>query len=294
MSGAGPWVIPLLFAASATGLGYLAAVAVREGLENYGVYAQDTARQYEDLFLFIPAHRIATFARVSAGVLFVLLFLLVGGFTDASLVFRGTFFGVVGALAALFAPKLIVRILRRRRLNRFNLQLLDALSGMSSAIKAGFSILQAFESVVKQGLNPIAQEFGLFLHQVRVGVKFEEALRNMEERVGSEDLSLMNQSIEIARQTGGNLTEVFDKIGHTIRERMRIEQRIRSLTAQGRLQGLVVGSMPIILMVLMTMWYPKMMMPFFYSKIGIAVLILVGVLEVFGFIVIRKIVMIKV
>ena len=94
-------------------------------------------------------------------------------------------------------------------------------------------------------------------------MKFEEALRKMEERVGSEDLTLMNQSIEIARMTGGNLTEVFEKIAATIRERMRIQQRIKSLTAQGRLQGIVVGAVPALLLFMMTLVDPKMMMPFF-------------------------------
>jgi tight adherence protein B len=173
-------------------------------------------------------------------------------------------------------------------------QLVDSLVGMSSALKAGFSILQAFETIVKQNLNPISQEFSLFLQQVRVGVKFEDALHNMEDRVGSEDLQLMNQSIEIARLTGGNLTEVFEKIASTIRERMRIQQRIRSLTAQGRLQGIVVGLMPVALLFLMTMVDAKMMMAFFASKIGIGMIVMAALLVLGGALIIRKIVDIRI
>ena len=82
-----------------------------------------------------------------------------------------------------------------------------------------------------------------------VGVRFEDALINLEQRVGSQDLSIMVRSVEIARQTGGNLTEVFERIAETIRARMQIEGKIESMTAMGRLQGLVVGFIPVLLMV---------------------------------------------
>ncbi len=290
----GPIAIPLLFMACFGLLSYLLLQGVREGLQNYNqVYAQATAQQYEDLFLFIPARRLADIARAGAVLVFILLFLLTGDFTPTGAL-RGGILGGAAAVGALFVPGVLVRLLRRRRIERFNLQLVDALVSMSSALRAGFSILQAYESVVKQAQNPIAQEFTMFLQQVRVGVRFEDALHNMETRVPSEDLTLMNQSIEIARQTGGNLTEVFEKIAATIRERLRIEQRVRSLTAQGRLQGIVVGAVPVGLLVIMTLLDPGMMLPFFASRIGIGLLVLVAVLELGGVLLIRKIVSIKV
>lgn len=291
----GLFLIPLLFMFCFAGLTYTMFRAFEEGLENYsGVYAQDAARQFEDLFLFIPAKRISDIAQTAAVTIFILFYLLFGDFSSKGGVVRGVVFGGGGAVAALYAPRFILSFLRKRRLARFNIQLVDSLIGMSSALKAGFSILQAFESIVKQGEAPIAQEFGLFLQQNRVGVKFEDALRQMEERVGSEDLTLMNQSIEIARQTGGNLTEVFEKIAGTIRERMRIQLRIRTLTSQGRLQGIVVGSIPVLLLFAMTWIDPQMMMPFLVSKIGIGLLVLAGLLEIGGAMIIRKIVDIKV
>ncbi len=290
-----PLLIGALFAAAFAGLGYALLASLRSGLDAYaGVYSRDAAREFEDLFLFIPARRIADIARVTAAALFALGFLLFGGFGGAGELARGLLFGGALAGVALAAPGQIARFLRARRLARFNLQLVDSLVSMSSALRAGFSILQAFEQIVKQGQNPIAQEMALFLQQVRVGVRFEDALRNMEARVGSEDLVLMNQSIEIARQTGGNLTEVFDKIAATIRERMRIQLRIRSLTAMGRLQGLVVGAMPLALLFFMTMIDPRMMTPFFQSKAGVGVLLVTAVLEILGFLAIRKVTNIRV
>lgn len=288
-------LIPAMFGLCFGMLGWALLSGLREGMEQYArTFSTDTARQFEDIFLFIPPRRIADLARYGALGVFLLFYLLFGDLSSRAGVIRGLVFASVGAVLALMAPRGLLHVLRRRRLARFNQQLVDSLIGMSSALKAGFSILQAFETVVKQNENPISQEFSLFLQQVRVGVRFEEALRNMEGRVGSEDLILMNQAIEIARQTGGNLTEVFEKIAATIRERMRIQRRIRSLTAQGRLQGVVVGLMPLALLFLMSLVDPNMMQAFFASRLGIGLIIAAGLLVTAGALMIRRIVDIRV
>ena len=282
-------LIPTLFALCFGALAYASFAALREGAESYAAtYATDTARQLEDLFVFIPPRNLARAARLAAIACFFAGFLIFGDLISASGLLRGGLFGAVGAIAALAAPRALVHYLRRRRRERFNLQLVDALSALSNALRAGYSILQAIEAVVRERQNPIAQEFGMLLQQIRVGRRFEEALQNLEERVGSEDLSLMVRSIEIARQTGGNLTEVFDKISVTIRERMRVEGRIRALTSMGRLQGRVVGLMPFALLLLMTLVDPRMMNAFFASGMGRGLLLLMLALELAGALMIRK------
>ena len=186
------------------------------------------------------------------------------------------------------------RWLNARYVRKFDEQLTDALGTMSNALRAGFSIAQAFESVAEADLHPISDEFALLLQQMRVGMNFDDALASMEKRVGSNDLSLVVTAIDIARKTGGNLTEIFDSISTTIRGRMRVERKVRTLTAQGRLQGLVVSLMPVILCVIMTMMKPKLMIPFLTSFTGIACLLVASVLVFVGWLVIRKIVTIKV
>ena len=291
----GLYLIPVLYMVCFGGLAYTLASALREGSRSYAdVYAVDAAREFEDLFLFIPPKRIADFARVASVLSFLLLFFLFGNFESRSGMTSGGFFGILGAVIALNAPRLILRILKRRRLERFNEQLVEALLSMSNALKAGFSILQSCESVVREGRNPIAQEFGLFLQQTRVGMRFEDAMEALEQRVGSEDLTLMVVAIETARQTGGNLTEVFERIAATIRERMRIEGRIRTLTAQGRLQGVIAGATPLLLALAMSALDPGMMHSFFSSPIGMGTLSAILVLELIGAFVIRKIVAIDV
>ncbi|MFO7871811.1 MAG: type II secretion system F family protein [Kiritimatiellia bacterium] len=287
--------IGLLFGISFAGIAYVLLRTASSGADAYtGAYSEDTARQFEDIFLFIPPRRIAEAGWAACAGIFILVFLLTGSFTSIRGAVLGLILASIAALLALRAPRFLLAFLRKRRLDKFNNQLVQTLMGMSNALKAGFSITQAVESVAKDGENPIAQEFSLFLQETRVGVSFTEALNNLDERVGSSDLSLVVQAIETARQTGGNLTEIFEKISATIRERMRIENRIRTLTAQGRMQGIVVGAMPAVIGVALLILDPELMIPFMHSALGIIIMASVVVLIFCGAMVIRKIIRIDV
>ncbi len=288
------WLAPGLYLLCLGGLTYFILQSFRSAASDYATaYSETTSLQMEDLFLFIPARRILELASASAAVAFLFGFLLFGGFDGRSFMV-GLVLGGVCAALGWNVPRTVLAVMRKRRLLKFNVQLVDSLVNMSNALKAGFSVQQAIELVVREGQTPISQEFGMFLHQTRVGMRMEEALDSMQKRVGSDDLALMIGALETARQTGGNLTEVFEKIAHTIRERMRIEMRIRTLTAQGRLQGMIVGAMPLILGVALFFLDPVMMMAFLRSGFGITLLVVVAILETVGALVIRKIIKIDV
>jgi tight adherence protein B len=269
--------------------------ALQQGSEGYSkVYAEEASLAFEDIFLFIPANRIADLARILAVTTFITFFLLFGDFQAPKGWLTGILFGAIGAAGALNLPRIILNFLKRRRLEKFNEQLTDALMTMSNALRAGFSIQQSFESVGQQELNPISQEFSHLLQQTRLGVRFEDAMTNLEERVGSEDLTLMIRAIETARLTGGNLTEVFEQIAGTIRERLRIEGRIKSLTAMGRMQAIVVGFIPLGILFAMMTIDPVMMKGFIGSGTGLALIGCALILEVTGALVIQKMVTIDV
>jgi len=285
----------LLFGLSFSGLAYVLMRALSSGAQAYaGAYSERTARDFEDLFLFIPPRRITEIGWACAVAVFLVFALVFFDPRHPAPTLVGLALGTVGGMLALMAPARLLSVLRERRRRRFNVQLVDALAHMSNALKAGFSLNQAFETVVENGQNPIAQEFQVLLQQLRVGMPFNDALLSLEQRVGSEDLTLVVTTIDIARRTGGNLTEVFDRIGMTIRERMRIESRVRTLTAQGRLQGFVVGAMPLILGVAMTVLRPGMMLPFLKSVNGMIAVAAVIVLITLGAMLIRKIIRIDV
>lgn len=289
------WLVPSLFALCAALLVYGVSTILHDVEESHvSAYTHDTSQQFEEMFLFIPSAQIMRFTHIAAIVVFLLAFMGVGDLLSAVGIASGIAAGSVGAVLTYFVPRLILQVMRRRRIERFNGQLSNALNGMSNALKAGFSIQQAFDTIVQEKQNPISQEFGMFLQQLRVGIQFEEALADMDRRIGSEDLTLMIQSIAIARQTGGNLTEVFDRISATIRDRLRVEGKIKSLTAQGRIQGRVVGAMPVVLGFVLYLLDPQMMLSFLRSPAGIAVMVTVVILEICGALLIRKIVNIDV
>lgn len=276
-------------------LAFIAIRAFTEGAATYtGTYTNSASRQLEDLFLFIPAKRIAEASWACAIIAFLLFAALLFNLEKPLFILIGLAAGLIAGFGAFQIPRQIIAVMREKRKKKFNEQLVEALGQISNALKAGFSITQAFESVVENGENPIAQEIEVFLQQQRVGISFSEALENLNNRVGSEDLELVCRAMDISRKTGGNLTEVFDKISLTIRERMRIERRVLTLTAQGRMQGWIVGCMPIAVGIAMLFFRPEIMIPYLQSPAGLASIAAVIILLTLGGLVIRKIIRIDV
>jgi tight adherence protein B len=285
----------LLYFAAAAAVVWAAGHWLLEMFKSYReVYTEETGRHLDDMFLALNPQQVVNLALIFGVAFFLVMFALVGSFETLPRFLGTSVFALVWGAIGFMIPRGLIRRLRRRRLQIFNEQLVDAMTTMSNALRAGFSILQAFEMVVKENRRPISEEFGLFMHQHRLGMKFEDALQNLSKRVGSQDLDLMIAAIETARQTGGNLTEVFDQLSTTIRERMRVEGKIQSLTAQGRLQAIIVGLMPLLLAFAMYMISPRMMQTFVFSTAGIVVIAVALAFEVVGYLIIKKIVSIDI
>ena len=149
------------------------------------------------------------------------------------------------------------------RLDAFNKNLPDTITLIGNALRAGSSFLQAIELVVRESRPPISTEFSRVIREVNLGLPFETALENMVRRVRSDDLELMATAISIQHTVGGNLAEILDSIAFTIRERVRIKGEIRTLTAQQRLSGYVVGLLPIALAGFLFLAAPHFMDPMF-------------------------------
>ena len=221
------WIICILLLAggAACGLLWVLLSTFSEGARTAtGVYEHEITNTLESMFLFVPARKLVDLGLVSAIFMFLLVLVPFCRLSPLWLPFVGCCLAFPPAILAFYLPKFIVHHLKNKRIERFNLQLLEALPMMSNALRAGFSINQAFESVAESSEVPMKQEISLLLQQLRVGVPFSEALSNLEMRVGSDDLTLVCSSIDIARKSGGNLTEIFDTISETIRARLRIHQ----------------------------------------------------------------------
>jgi tight adherence protein B len=208
---------------------------------------------------------------------------------------------LLGVIVGLYLPKMWLGRRRASRLNAFNKQLPDTITLIANALRAGSSFLQAIEMVVREAQPPVNVEFGRVVREVNLGLAFDVALENMVRRVRSDDLELMATAITIQHQVGGNLAEILDSIAFTIRERVRIKGEIRTLTAQQRMSGYVVGFMPIILMGLLMVMAPSFMKPMFQNPpeflglpAGLVILGVGGVFMFIGFMFIRRIVAIEV
>jgi tight adherence protein B len=208
---------------------------------------------------------------------------------------------LVGAFVGFWIPRFWLGRRKNGRLNAFNKQLPDTITLIANALRAGSSFLQAIELVVRESRPPISTEFARVIREVNLGLPFEAALENMVRRVRSDDLELMATAISIQHQVGGNLAEILDSIAYTIRERVRIKGEIRTLTAQQRLSGYVVGFLPIGLAGFLFIAAPGFMEPMFMNPpgilglpAGVIILLFGGFMMFIGFMLIRKIVDIEV
>ena len=252
-------------------------------------YLQETAVAVDDVLLSMPASRVLDLSLiVSAAAAFAAVG-LIGYYTGSLTVMKSIFIGSIAAIAAFPLPKVYLNFLRKQRMRKFNEQLEDALLSMSSSLKAGFSINQALEVIAQENRRPISFEFNLLIQELRLGVTLDEALEIMTRRLDCPDFELVAVSILTARQTGGELTATLERLAGVIRERVRITARIRALTAQGRMQAVIIALMPFGLLLAMINIVPDMMNAFFSTVAGVLCLLSVIVLDVLGFLTIRKI-----
>jgi tight adherence protein B len=201
---------------------------------------------------------------------------------------------VAGVFVGLAIPNLILKIRDKQRRKKFYDQLIDAIMILSSALKGGLSLLQSFEVLVEEMPEPMGQEIGLLVRENRMGVTLEESLRRLDKRMSMEDLSLVVNSVLVARETGGDLTKVFSRLITTIRDNRKLKESIKTLTMQGRLQGLIMSILPIIFfgwVITNNKHHFDIMLE---SDIGRLLLIIAVVLQVIGMFLIRKFSIIKI
>jgi tight adherence protein B len=191
-------------------------------------------------------------------------------------------------------PRVVVRTMWARRIDRFEVQMLDGLTFMSNGLKSGLSLIQSMDMVKDEMDNPIAEEFALVLSQQRLGVPLEDALLGLEERIATEDVQIMVTSINILRQSGGNLTETFDTIAETVRERKKVEGRIATLTAQGKSQGVIIIIMPFVLAGVLFMLDPELIRRLWTTPIGLFMMVMMLTLQIVGAVIIKRVVTIEV
>lgn len=213
----------------------------------------------------------------------------------AMMVFGMSILVAVGAAAAVFFLPLIYFSKRRKaRMNKLVEQLPDVFELLSQALRAGHSLASGMQLISTQVPEPSGTEFGRVFHEQNLGLKIEQALKNMADRVDMLDVRFFVTAVLIQRQTGGDLSEVLDKIGTVIRARIKLQGTVMALTAEGRLSGLVLMALPPVCLIAMMMMNPEYGMMLFQDPMGKMLLAMAITMKAMGWMMIQKIINIKV
>lgn len=201
--------------------------------------------------------------------------------------------GVIIFAICIIAPLLFLKTRKGKKLEKFDDQLSDALLTISNCLSAGLSFQQAMENIAREMPDPIASEFGRVVKEMRLGKTTEKALGDMMERIPSKDLMIALNAILIQHQVGGNLSEILETIAETVQDRHRIKKDIKILTTQGKFSGIIVGLLPVFLGIAITFINPSYMGSFVTEPLGLILLVVGGIMEVIGALLIKKIITIK-
>ena len=266
----------VIIAAIFAGMLALTWLALHFGSRWFGTRQTETAANakadLESMFIFTDTRRIMAINVAVLIALPVVAWILTGN-----------------VVLAFVAPRFVVRYIAERRLREFEQQLPDALMMITGALRAGASLPIALDSVASEGRPPISQEFALLLREMRLGVDFSVALQSMEQRVPLQDLALVTAGMALSREVGANLAETLESIARTIRAKLQMEGKIRSLTAQGKMQGVVMAGLPVLLVAVLNFMEPEAMAPLFNAWYGWVTLSVMVVTILIGYHFIRKI-----
>jgi Flp pilus assembly protein TadB len=202
--------------------------------------------------------------------------------------------GLIGLGIGYLIPIMYLKMKISARIKAFNAQIADSLVLISSSLRSGYSFMQSLEMVGHEMEPPISVEFYRVLREINLGVTTDEAMNHMAARINSGDLDLVVTAVLVQRQGGGNLAGILDNIANTIRERVKIKGHVRTLTAQGRLSGIIIGLLPVALCVIISLINPEYIYPLFTQPIGQAMVAMAVITEIFGMLLIRNIVDIRI
>lgn len=252
------------------------------------------------LMLLPRAHRIDRYL-LQANLSWTVMRLLVScavcailGFVSARAFTFGYLMAPLLAAMAGTLPAFYVALRRQRRLHRLECQLPDALDLLTRAVRSGHAFSSALKMIGEEMVDPIAGEFAFVHDEINYGVTLEQALHNLGERVPLMDLRYFVIAVVIQRDSGGNLAEVLTNLGRLIRARLKLMDKVRVLSSEGRLSGWILVLMPIGMGGLLLLVNPEFMKPFFNDPIGVAMIKYLVAMMLFGIILIRKIVRIRV
>jgi len=244
-----------------------------------------------ELFLFDVSPRQLSYAMFAAAAVVGLVAALMAwnagaGRNGAVIMF------VVGAVGGWWLPRVVIFLLQRRRRDRLNEQLIDGLVTLANGMRAGLNLVQSMRLIEENAEPPISQEFGLMLREFEHGASVDEVMRRASARIKLHHYRLLFAAMQTARVRGGNLPETLDRLGESLREIMRLEEKVRALTAQNKMSAIMMGCMPAVILGIYYLIEPTWVSTLFSrdNDWGLLLLAVAVLLNVTGFLWIRKIV----
>jgi len=279
---------PMILLGSAVIL-ILTTVAVMVGARPLGGVIRRREAEYDQIF------RRALLLDVSPRVITVgtAMVMLVLGFVGYA-VTESVIAVILGMAAGAFLPHTLIRHLRRRRLRRLEEQLVGGIQTLASGVRAGLNLAQSMALVARDGPAPLRQEFRHLMNEYEYGVSLDEAMRNAADRVGSSDFRLLFAALQAHRERGGDLGETLDRIAGSIREIQRLEKQVQTLTAQGRATARWLGAMPWVVLIILYAIDPLGVASLFIKPIGKLIVASIVLLDILGFLWIRKVIAIDI
>ena len=195
---------------------------------------------------------------------------------------------LVGGALGFLLPHALIRYLRRRRLNRLENQLVGGIQTLASGVRAGLNLVQSIALVARDGPAPLREEFTHLLREYEYGLSLDEAMGNAADRIGSSDFRLLFAALHTHRERGGDLGQTLDRIADSIREIQRLENRVKTLTAQGRATARWLGVMPFVIMIILYFIDPDGVRRLFVQNFGKLILLAILLLTALGFLWIKK------
>lgn len=202
--------------------------------------------------------------------------------------------GLIGAALGAFMPHLIVRHIEIKRKNKLNEQLVDGIISLASGVRAGLTLVQSMELLIRNSRPPIRQEFEHMLREYNLGVDLHQCMLNASDRIGSSHYRLLFAAVEAHRKRGGDMAESLDRIADAIREIQRLEGKLQTLTAQGRNQAVMMASMPVVILIIMYFIVPEDTARLFTDPVGRLLLLIAAGMIGIGFLWIRKIMRVEI
>jgi tight adherence protein B len=241
-----------------------------------------------ELFLFDVTPRQLTYVMFAGALVAGVLLALFAFHSDGGgLAIVAAF--VVGTVSGYWVPRVVIFVMQRRRRQRLNDQLIDGLVTLANGMRAGLNLVQSMKLIETNAQPPISQEFGLMLREFEHGTSVDEVMRRASVRIKLHHYKLLFAAMETARQRGGNLPETLDRLGESLREILRLEEKVKALTAENRMSARMMGAMPAVIGGIYYMIEPDWVGAILNSQWGLLLLLIALVFWVVGFLWIRKI-----